>query len=112
VFHMLIQGDLVKHLVRGLVVGLALLGGTAGADNPNQSKAPQKVAYVDVNKATQSELEAIDGIGTEYCHHIIMGRPYRNTGELVLKGVIPQETYDKVKDKIIAARQPPMKEKS
>jgi competence protein ComEA len=89
------------------LVGGAALADTKAekpAEKPAQkapAKAP-KVALVDINSATQEELEAIPEIGTENCHHIIMGRPYAKKEELVTKNILPKETYDKVKDKIVA----------
>lgn len=94
----------LKHIA-GLILGLSLVGGVAVADKPAEKpaqKAPQKVALVDINSATQAELEAIPEIGTEHCHHIMMGRPYAKKEELVSKNILPKDTYDKIKDKIVA----------
>jgi DNA uptake protein ComE-like DNA-binding protein len=75
---------------------------------PAKPKAPaktaKKVALVDINTASQQQLEAIPEIGKEHCHHIIMGRPYESTEDLVSKSVLPKETYDKVKHRITVAK--------
>ena len=65
---------------------------------------------LDINKATKAELTGLPGIGDAYSQKIIDGRPYARKDQLVSKNVIPQATYDKIKDQIIAS-QPPAKNK-
>ncbi len=42
------------------------------------------------------------GIGTAYSQKIIDNRPYRVKADLLRKKVIPQATYNKIKDKVTA----------
>ena len=61
-----------------------------------------KTELLDINSASKEELEALPGIGTAYSQKIIDGRPYRAKNQLVQKGIIPQATYQRISDKIIA----------
>lgn len=58
------------------------------------------VSMVDINTATQEELEALSGIGPVYAKNIIENRPYSNADELINKKIIPQKTFEKLKDRL------------
>jgi DNA uptake protein ComE-like DNA-binding protein len=56
---------------------------------------------ININSGTFDQLKTRVGIGDTYTKRIVEGRPYQRTDELVTKNVIPQMTYDKIKDQII-----------
>ncbi len=64
--------------------------------------AVKSIGQVDINSASAKDLEKLPGIGEAYSAKIIAGRPYRGKNELIDKNIIPEGTYDKIKDKIIA----------
>ena len=55
---------------------------------------------VNLNKATTNELMSLDGIGTARAQAIIDSRPYAAVADLVVKKVISQAIFEKIKDKI------------
>jgi len=72
----------------------------AQASKPTASAA----APLDINTATPDQLTAFNGIGDAYAKRIIDGRPYTAKNQLVTRGILPQATYNKIKDQIIASR--------
>src|SRR4029079_19704231 len=74
----------------------------AAKSAPAAKATPAPNTLVDLNSATKAELETLPGIGDAYADKIIAGRPFARKDQLVTKKVIPQATFDKIKDNVIA----------
>lgn len=80
----------------GLIAGFGTP--TFAAEKSTHTHA-KKAGKVDVNSATEQELQELPGIGEAYAKKIIDGRPYKTDADLVKAG-IPQSTVDKIKHQI------------
>jgi DNA uptake protein ComE-like DNA-binding protein len=53
---------------------------------------------LDLNTATESDLESLPGITKTDAERIVRNRPYRSKNELVTKRILSEETYDQIRD--------------
>ena len=63
---------------------------------------PTKIKPLDINSATIDQLKVLPGIHDDYARKIIDGRPYQKKDELVLRRIISEAIYNKIKERIIA----------
>ncbi len=89
-----------------LVLGLAPSTAFAAAKDKKKSsqKQEQSTEKVDVNTASQSELEALPGVGEATAKKIIEGRPYSSVAALGKAGVVSDDTLKKIRPLVKASR--------
>lgn len=88
-----------------LLAGAPRTASSAGLQRIAAPRAEAPVAGVlDINTATPAELKTLPGVGDAYARRIVDGRPYTAKNQLVTRGILPQATYDRIKDQIVAHR--------
>lgn len=70
-----------------------------GAMGDTAMKKAGQVAVVDVNTATQSQLESIPAL-KPYADKIIKGRPYKSVDQLEEKNILPKDVYGATKSQL------------
>ncbi len=75
---------------------------TPASSSKSARSASPKSEKLDIKSASKDELDALPGIGDALAQKIVAGRPYRTKRDLVTRKIIPQSTYEKIKDRIIA----------
>ena len=66
---------------------------------------PSPEERVDINHASAAELAKVPGLTPSWAGRIVRFRPYRTKQDLVDRGVLPSDVYDRIKDYVIAHRE-------
>ena len=106
----------LTRLLLVLITALALFAAPADDKKSGKKKETPAAAasssdQMDVNSATAAQLKTLPGIGDAYAAAIVKNRPYGGKDDIVAKAGVPQATYDKIKDKIIAKQRKQSKKK-
>jgi competence protein ComEA len=71
------------------------------------ARTPAPEDRVDLNSATLDQLMKVPGMTRTWAARIIRYRPYRAKNDLIDRGVVSNQVYDRIKDYIIAHRAKP-----
>jgi hypothetical protein len=86
-----------------VMLALPAFAGQAAPAKTTQTKAPASV--VNINSASQADLEALPGVGPATAKKIIAGRPYASVADLSKAGV-PKSTIDKITSMVTVGTAP------
>ena len=96
-----------KWVIAGLAVLVVLsvsyasysfLSNDSQAEVNNEVKVTQTATLININTATQAELQSLKGIGPVISKRIIEGRPYNDISDILrVKGIGPKK-FARMKD--------------
>lgn len=101
----------MRAAIRGVLVVAIAIGVSGGAkpvvpqasSSPHAAPAPEQ--RVDINYASLDDLLKVPGMTRTWAERIVRFRPYRTKQDLLDKGVVSGEVYNRIKDYIIAHRE-------
>ncbi|KAA6462883.1 helix-hairpin-helix domain-containing protein [Acidobacteria bacterium AB60] len=72
---------------------------------PSSDRVPVE-QRVDINRATLEDLLKVPGMTRTWAQRILRFRPYRSKQDLLDEGIVPGAVYNRIRDYLIAHRQP------
>ncbi len=97
--------NLAAPLTDGAKLYIPVLGDQTVTSQATSGKSSGTVqsatsSIININSATEDELDALPGVGEVTASKIIENRPYTALEELVEKKAVGQATFEKIKDQI------------
>ena len=77
-----------------------IVGSTVQKSDTSYNVSNSSKGLVSINRASQSDLESLSGIGPATATKIIAGRPYQTVNEVVTKKAMSQSLFDKLKSQL------------
>ena len=99
------SGILAVALICALPISLAGLTYQSPQAQAGAQTAPPPDARVDLNSASLDQLLKVPGMTRSWAERIIRFRPYRAKNDLVDRGIVISQVYDRIKDYVIAHRE-------
>lgn len=87
----------------GRTTGTAAGAGAGTAAGTGAARATATSGKIDINSATEQQLDTLPGVGPARAKGIISGRPWDDLNDLVKKGVLTQNVLDGVKARLALA---------
>jgi competence protein ComEA len=82
-------------------VGEQMTGSGGVSENGSGgSSIGSSTGIININSASETDLDALPGVGKVTADKIIANRPYQTVAELVAKKVVGSSEFNKIKDKV------------
>lgn len=94
--------NLSQKLADGMKIYIPIIGERAAQNISSQETVLDITDKININSASESELDSLPGIGPVTAGKIINNRPYATPEELVSKKAVSQKVFDNIKERIIA----------
>lgn len=78
----------------------SVMGAASSIGSEGLGESGKLGGVINLNSASQSELESLPGVGAVTAGKIIKGRPYASVEELKSKKVVGNAVYEKIKDEV------------
>jgi competence protein ComEA len=93
--------NLATKLSDGAKVYIPKIGEAAGNSSlPNTSSGQTVSGLININSASESELDSLSGVGPVTAQKIISARPYSSIEDLLNKKIVSSKVFNQIKDKI------------
>ncbi|MBU1256841.1 helix-hairpin-helix domain-containing protein [Patescibacteria group bacterium] len=94
--------NMAEEVEDGQKIYIPRQGGGAGDGGGVLGSTSDKVGTgtININSASASELDTLWGVGPARAQGIIDNRPFGKVEELLEKGVLPENVYEEIKDKV------------
>lgn len=98
--------NMASKLVDGAKIYIPLQGESVGSGSTTTGSDATSVgaatSQININTASEENLDSLPGIGAVTSGKIISGRPYATIDELVKKKIVGQKVFDQIKATIVA----------
>lgn len=92
--------NLAQKLIDGSKIYIPKTGEQSLSKTDTPQVAGAAAVKLNINIASQSELEALSGVGPVTAQKIISGRPYQAVEDVLNKKIVGKAVFDKIKDSI------------
>ncbi|MBI4036676.1 helix-hairpin-helix domain-containing protein [Candidatus Daviesbacteria bacterium] len=93
--------NMAQKLSDGMKIYVPFQGETPPAGGSGTVAGTNIQSKVNINTASQAELEALPGIGPVTAAKIISGRPYSKAEDLLTLKLVSKSVFDKIKDSLV-----------